>query len=423
LRVNPDEQDEEQLAQALRSTVLSITFDGKETVWCPLGDFFGSGVGFNPYKSWYTWVGEDGLFFSRWLMPFHKTMKVELINYGEQDVKFACTVGIRTDYNWTDRSMYFHADWRQERNIETIAANGTVDWNYITLKGRGVFVGDVLSIVNRHQAWWGEGDEKIYVDGETFPSHFGTGTEDYYGYAWCTPDFFEAPFHFQPRAEGPVNYGHATNGRVRSLDAIPFTKNFRFDMEVWHWVRTKVDYSVVNFWYGFADTELVGFQSRADQIAEVKAPVYYHTPMLLDIPGFKIEKPPTAGLIQHQDMRQYTREGRRWADDDQLWWSGAGPGAKLELILEAEKDGKYKLVAELTKAVDYGIIQFRVNGEKLGEPFDGYNPQVIPTGVLEIGTVDLKAGKQVIEIEIIGKNDAAFPGYMAGVDRLRFVPF
>ena len=30
----------------------------------------------------------------------------------------------------------------------------------------------------------GEGDEKVYVDGETFPSHFGTGTEDYYGYAW-----------------------------------------------------------------------------------------------------------------------------------------------------------------------------------------------------------------------------------------------
>ena len=41
--------------------------------------------------------------------------------------------------------------------------------------------------MNPVEAWWGEGDEKVFVDGEKFPSHFGTGTEDYYGYAWCWP--------------------------------------------------------------------------------------------------------------------------------------------------------------------------------------------------------------------------------------------
>ena len=35
--------------------------------------------------------------------------------------------------------------------------------------------------------WWGEGDEKFFVDGEKFPSTFGTGSEDYFGYAWCHP--------------------------------------------------------------------------------------------------------------------------------------------------------------------------------------------------------------------------------------------
>jgi hypothetical protein len=327
-----------------------------------------------------------------------------------------------TEYKWTDRSMYFHANWRQERNIETIAGNGTKDWNYITLKGRGVFVGDVLSVLNRTPAWWGEGDEKIYVDGETFPSHFGTGTEDYYGYAWCTPEFFDSPFHFQPRAEGPANYGHATNGRVRLLDGIPFTKDFRFDMEVWHWVKTKIDYSVVNFWYGFADTSLVDFQSRQDQIAEVKSPVVYRTPMSLEIPGFKIEKAPTAGSIQNQGMQGWSRAGRKWHNDDQLWWTGARPGAKLELILETDKDGTYKLVGELTKARDYGIVQFWVNGEKVGGPIDLYNPEVIPTGAVEIGVLNLKSGKHVVEIEIVGKNDRADAAYMVGVDRLMLVP-
>ena len=412
----------EELAQALRSTVISIKFDGKETAWCPLGDFFGCGVGLNPYKSWYTRVIGDGTLLSFWRMPFKKSAEASLINYGDRDIKVVqCMLSIEP-YNWDERSMYFHADWRQERNIETVAGDGTKDWNYIKLKGRGVFVGDVLSVLNRNPGWWGEGDEKVYVDGETFPSHFGTGTEDYYGYAWCTPEFFDSPFHFQPRAEGPANYGHATNGRVRLLDGIPFTKDFRFDMEVWHWVKTRIDYSVVNFWYGLEGTELVDFQSRADQIVEVKSPVSYHTPMSLEIPGFKIEKAPTAGTIQNQGMQGFAREGRKWDNDDQLWWTGARPGAKLELILEADKDGAYKLVGELTKARDYAIAQFRVNGVKVGEPIDLYNPEVIPTGAVEIGSIDLKTGTHVVEIEIVGKNDKADPGYMVGIDRLRLVP-
>jgi hypothetical protein len=424
LRVQPqiDEQDEEQYAQTLRSTILSITFDGKETVWCPLSDFFGSGVGVNPYKSWYTWVEKDGTLFSRWLMPFKDTVDIKLINYGTQNIKVAYSSTIQTSYDWDDRSMYFHADWRQDRNIETIGGDGTKDWNYVKIKGKGVFVGDVLSVLNRNPAWWGEGDEKIYVDGETFPSHFGTGTEDYYGYAWCTPQFFESPFHFQPRAEGPSNYGNTTNGRVRLLDGIPFNKDFRFDMEVWHWAKTKIDYSVVNFWYGFDGAQLVDFQSRKDQIEEVKSPVSYKTPMSLDIPGFKIEKMPTAGTIQSQGMQHFSHEGRKWDNDDHLWWTGAGPGAKLELILETDKDGSYKLVGELTKARDYGNVQFRVDGAKVGGVMDMYNPEVVPTGAVEIGKVDLKAGKHIVEIEIVGKNEKADPSYMVGIDQLRLVP-
>jgi len=278
--ISQDDDDyKEQLAQVLRSAVLSIKFDGKETIWVPLGDFFGSGVGLNSYKSWYVWIEEDGTMFSRWEMPFRKTVEVQLINYGDQDISFVSLVGLRTDYQWDDRSMYFHANWRQQQEIETIAGDGTMDWNYITLKGRGVFVGDVLSIVNRSPFWWGEGDEKIYVDGKNFPAHFGTGTANYYGYAGGLTDFFEAPLHFQSRVEGPDNFGNTTNGRVRLLDAIPFTADFRFDMEIWHLAATNIDYAATTFWYGFVDTTPVGFPSREEQIVEVRAPVSHRTPM------------------------------------------------------------------------------------------------------------------------------------------------
>jgi hypothetical protein len=410
----------ENLAQILRNTVLSIKFDDKETVWVPLGDFFGDGVGINPYKSWYSRVEKDGTLISLWRMPFQKTLEASLINYGTEDVKITLISFWANRYEWNEQSMYFHADWRQQRQIETIAGNGTIDWNYVKLNGKGVFVGDVLSVLNRNPAWWGEGDEKIYVDGESFPSHFGTGTEDYYGYAWCTPKFFESPFHFQPRAEGPNNYGNTTNGRVRLLDTIPFTKDFRFDMEVWHWAKTKIDYSVVTFWYGFESATVTDFQSRPVQIAEVQTPVTYQTPMFLEFPGFRIENIPTGGVLHLQGMSRYSTG--KWDNDNQLWWTETKTGNKLELLLDAEKDGNYKIVAELTKSKDYGIVQFYFNNEKIGQPIDLYNPEVIPTGELVIGSAELKAGRYPVVIEIIGKNDAAIPGYMVGIDRLRFVP-
>jgi hypothetical protein len=122
-------------------------------------------------------------------------------------------------WKWDERSMHFHADWQYRYPFDSQPA---FDWNYLTAQGQGVLAGDVLTVMNTSPDWWGEGDEKIFVDGEAFPSHLGTGTEDYYGYAYCTPEFFEDPFHAQPRADGPRNFGRVTNLRCRSLDAIPF---------------------------------------------------------------------------------------------------------------------------------------------------------------------------------------------------------
>ena len=98
--------------------------------------------------------------------------------------------------------------------------------------------------------WWGEGDEKIYVDGESFPSHFGTGTEDYYGYAWCWPGLFTHAYHSQSRCDGPANYGRTSVNRFHIIDRIPFTTDFKFDMELWHWTaKCQVNLAVVAYWY------------------------------------------------------------------------------------------------------------------------------------------------------------------------------
>ena len=64
--------DAENLNQALRSTVLSVSFDGNETVWVPVGEFFGTGYQINSSKTWYTKVDENGVMEASWIMPLKK---------------------------------------------------------------------------------------------------------------------------------------------------------------------------------------------------------------------------------------------------------------------------------------------------------------------------------------------------------------
>ena len=162
--------------------------------------------------------------------------------------------------------MVFHSDWRHQDPVPTRPFS---DFNYVTLTGRGVFVGDTLTVMNPVAKWWGEGDAKIWVDGESFPSIFGTGTEDYYGYSWGGrhTDFYEHPFHAQPRAHRYNQLtpktdlterntsGYSTETRTRALDTMPFGESLQVDMEVWHWEECEMAYSVATHWYGLGETE------------------------------------------------------------------------------------------------------------------------------------------------------------------------
>ncbi len=240
------------MQQALRSTVLQIKFDGEACVWCPIGEFFGGGYRGSPFRSWYAQVSADGSMSCFWSMPFQRNCEISLQNLSNQPVRAEGEVDYGS-WKWDDRSMHFHSAWRQYTDIDTRSHNktggGHFDVNYVELKGQGVYVGDTLCLFNGASAWWGEGDEKIYVDGESFPSHFGTGSEDYYGYAWSKPTFFESPFHAQPSGKGNVQSGYSVNSRYRGLDGIPFQKSLKFDMELWHWAETKMNFAPTTFWY------------------------------------------------------------------------------------------------------------------------------------------------------------------------------
>jgi len=249
------------IADALRSVILKIDFDGKQTVWCPVGDFSGSGYGSNVVKSWYREMTDDGTIISRWVMPYSKNATLTLINNASFDVEANVTVSI-DQWKWDKRSMYFHATCKEEENIRDakwdydvakIAAKDTaapIEWNFIRIKGRGIYLGNTLAINNHMKTWYGEGDAKLWVDSDKFPSEFGTGLEDYYNTSWAPVVLYQTPFANAPRADNESSFGHNTFTRTRNLDGVPFRASFRYDLEMLSWNGGTVDVVATVYWYG-----------------------------------------------------------------------------------------------------------------------------------------------------------------------------
>lgn len=244
-------------AAALRSTLLRLSFDGftAPQVRCPLGDFFGAAPGIVPCSSLPLTVDPSGWMESRWVMPYQKSALVVLENHGAAPV----TVEFATDSGpaaWDDRSMHFRADWRVEHDLTAKGGNDAVDLPFLSAHGQGVYVGTAVHLMSPCPVptaggnWWGEGDEKVFVDGEPRPSIFGTGSEDYFNYAWSESDLFEYPYFAQPICTGPETRGYITNTRWHILDAIPFERSIQFDMELFsHTGTPHLSYARVSYWY------------------------------------------------------------------------------------------------------------------------------------------------------------------------------
>ena len=418
----------ENLPQALRSTVISITFDGERTVWSPVGDFFGTGYQIRKYQTWHSEVDSSGLMKCYWVMPFRKNALVELINYGEQKVKVEIGDIMAGKYKATPNSMHFGAIWHEYNGIDTKGYTG--DWvngkhediNFVKLQGTGVYAGDALTLFNTADAWWGEGDEKVYVDGEKLPSAIGTGTEDYIGYAWCRPEIFSHFLIAQPDGSGNFHTGMTVNMRRRMLDAVPFTQQLKFDMELWHWATTKMNYAVVSYWY----------LKPGGKCFVEPDPAIVKLPVSLKRENLYPPVPDVAGYLQGEHLRVVNVSTGSWevqnsstwgwSNNSQLWWMDGGLKGLLKAEFEIEKEGDYTLTGNFTKAVDYGDFKMMINDQPVKMVFKGYhtNPQKpVITETVKLGKFHLKSGINTLQIEITGKQPKAIARYMVGIDYIK----
>jgi len=229
-------------ADTLRQTILSLSFDGRETARVPLGDFFGAGPGFLPHRSFPVEVTEGGTFVSRFVMPFACSAAIRI----ESPPGASAALNVhRRAAPFTANSLYFSARWLERGPIATRPYR---DLPVAAVEGAGRYVGTLLAVDSRVGDWWGEGDEKIWVDDDGFPSWFGTGTEDYFGYANATNSPFEHPFRALRRT-GSAR-GQVSNARFHVLDSIPFESSLTFNLELWHWnAATTIFYDTMAYFY------------------------------------------------------------------------------------------------------------------------------------------------------------------------------
>lgn len=245
------------LNRALRQTVLTINFDGSPhaQVESPLGDFFGAAPGINPFDAVPFTVAPDGMMTCRFFMPFAKSVRLRVENRGEAPVSITGLARV-VPYAWNDEtSMHFHARWRVDHDL--IGDPGAPqDLPFVIARGEGRYVGTASILMNPTDVptpgggWWGEGDEKIFVDDDRRPSTYGTGSEDYYNYAWSIPDIFGWAYCGQPRNDGPGNRGFVANHRWHILDSLPFEKSIAFFMELWpHRLTPDFSYARLSYYY------------------------------------------------------------------------------------------------------------------------------------------------------------------------------
>lgn len=162
-----------------RNSILRFYWDDEKTpsVEAPVGDFFCMGWGqYAALQSLAVCVNPGSAFNCYWPMPFRKKCRITMENIDDKDM----VLYYQVDYTLTDvpsDAAYFHAQFRRVNPLPYKGVYTLVDG----IKGKGQYVGTYMAWGVHNNGWWGEGEIKFYIDGDTkYPTINGTGTEDYF---------------------------------------------------------------------------------------------------------------------------------------------------------------------------------------------------------------------------------------------------
>lgn len=436
--------------ETLKNLRIRIWWDGEidPSVDAPLGDFFASSYGFNAAKMLLLGVRDDRTLYNYYYMPYLESARIEISTVGDDTETVSLSVNTVANTIPEADMLYFgtqfnlgnyHPDALDAEGNYDKTGQRSPDYHFLTVKGEGKLVGLTLHhnktvagidpLSSPGSPWWGEGDEKLFVDGETFPSWYGTGTEDFFGYAWCSPSWFTKAYHAQSYCEGGSNgIGNRVVTRLLVGDAIPFDESFEGYIEKYY-TDEYTQYSFTSYFYLAKDStvENINYDSSAvlDYYVPASEGAYLVEGEDLYVEGYLGAKgtvvSTSSAHIDHQSMGTYSPA---WSRNSQVIVYGLGESGSIDFTLPAPADGEYMLLASFANATDFSIIQVSVNGETVGAPVDTYGTIVAADYLTELGKVTLTKGNtNTLTFTNVGRNEASTSTlYRIGLDFVLMVP-
>ena len=393
----------------LRRLLLRMYWDGEEnpSVEVPIGDFFGTGFQYKHFVTPFIGMSSGG-YYTYFPMPFQISARIEVVNQTGAEVS---SFYYHIDYQKLERPLeqdvaYFHSQWH--RDVRTKDKS-----NYVVLdaEGEGHFVGLNMSM----QSYDGglgflEGDEMVYVDGETKPSMYGTGTEDYFISGWYfNRGEFAAPYHGLILKDDTL--GRIAAYRFQVQDAVPFKKSIRFTIEHGHANTEAADYSSTAYWY----------QKEPHKKFAPPLPSGMRIPLRVAVPNNAIEAESlnpvgTGASFSIEDMTAF---GADWSDGKQLKVSLKQEGESFSFSLPGSEP-RYDVSVYYTKGPAYANVSIFSGDQKVGE-LKGYSSAPEPGGRVLLQNVKLQGKSIPLKFVVSGK-DQKSAGYAVGLDAFVLEP-
>jgi hypothetical protein len=255
----------------LKNLVLRAWWDGETSpsIETPIGDFFGLGLGeYYTYQSELVTVAPIKALNAYFKMPFATAAKLSITNEGtiRTEALYFAVDYVTLPQLPADLGR-FHAQYRQAAPCKGWTDDWTNEYapaiddkknltgegNYVFLEatGKGHFLGVTHAVLQNQNQWFGEGDDMIFIDGDTAPTINGTGTEDYYNGAWdFKGDAFANPHHGAPYIIDPERIGgRYCLYRWHTESPITFEKSIRVTIEHGHANNRSDNFYSTAFWY------------------------------------------------------------------------------------------------------------------------------------------------------------------------------
>lgn len=415
---------------ALRKLVLRIFFDdlAEPCVEAPLGDFFGLGHAQRyAYASLPLAVGTNGGLNCYWPMPLADNARLTLTNEGAQDCH---ALYYQIDYRKLDKpqsdGLHFHAAYRQAFPCEK-------EKPYLILQtdgGPGHFVGCNLSIEQQVESWWGEGDVRIFVDGQAKPAIAGTGSEDDFGGAWCYRHEFSfpqfgAPFRARFDAEGvlerctpdlrgkelqPWQWPNAWKPgdlwnvyRYHVSDPVPFRRSIEVNIEHGSVNNEQANwYSSVAYWYQAGrPSSRPPMPPVADRLPGYLRPHDYGDGRWEGEDLVDVAQASAGSLTEVSNDIWGDEFSRKWV----LEWNAVKPSDTLSVPFTVAEAGRYKIAAWLGRSAEGGAFRIALDDLVAGKEIGLYGPPPF-VGRLElpVAEAELPAGSHALKFTCLTRD-------------------